>query len=102
MKYIVDVTEERTLWYKENPIGPKILHREGGPAVQYSNGTKKWVIDGKLHREDGPAIEWFDGTKEWYFYGDSFYSEEVYLKKINSCDGKVVEIDGKKYKLVSL
>lgn len=24
---------------------------------------------GQLHREDGPAILWSDGTKEWYRHG---------------------------------
>jgi hypothetical protein len=33
------------------------LHREDGPAVEYSDGTKYWYLNGKLHREDGPAIE---------------------------------------------
>jgi len=44
-------------------------HREDGPAVEYSNGTKAWYINGQLHREDGPAIEWSDGHKEWYLNG---------------------------------
>ena len=42
------------------------LHREDGPAVEYSNGTKAWWINDKRHREDGPAIEYADGDKEWW------------------------------------
>lgn len=45
------------------------LHREDGPAVEWSNGTKGWFINGGLHREDGPACEWADGTKSWYMNG---------------------------------
>ena len=45
------------------------LHREDGPAREYSNGTKEWWINGELHREDGPAIEWYDGSKCWYIKG---------------------------------
>ena len=26
-------------------------HRIDGPAVEYTNGDKKWYINGKLHRE---------------------------------------------------
>ena len=40
-----------------------VLHREDGPAVEftsaegtYDNGRKEWFKDGIRHREDGPAI----------------------------------------------
>lgn len=42
------------------------LHREDGPAVEYSDGTKVWWVKGKLHREDGPAFEHPDGRKQWW------------------------------------
>ena len=42
-----------------------LFHREDGPAIEYTDGTKKWLINGMYHREDGPAIEWSDGAK-WY------------------------------------
>jgi hypothetical protein len=29
---------------------------ENGPAVERSNGTKYWYLNGERHREDGPAI----------------------------------------------
>ena len=79
------------------------LHREDGPAVEYPNGTKKWFLNGKLHREDGPAVEWADGSKEWYLNGVEL-SETEWRKRVQEvkapCVGKVVEIDGVKYKLV--
>ena len=46
------------------------LHRENGPAVEYTDGRKEWFLDGKRHREDGPAIEKEDGSKEWYLNGE--------------------------------
>ena len=46
-----------------------ILHREDGPAIIYSDGTKKWFFQGQLHRKGGPAIEYPDGTCEWYVNG---------------------------------
>lgn len=53
------------------------LHREDGPAIEYSNGDKSWYLKGKLHREDGPAEEWADGTKEWWLNGEEVTEEEV-------------------------
>ena len=47
-----------------NPQGN--LHREDGPAVEYTDGTKEWFLDGQRHRLDGPAVEWADGTKAWW------------------------------------
>jgi hypothetical protein len=67
--------------------------------VEYSNGDKYWYRNGELHREDGPAIEWADGDKYWFLNG-KLYSESEFLSLTKpSCNGKVVEIDGKKYKL---
>ena len=42
------------------------LHREDGPAIEYTSGTKVWYLNGERHREDGPAIESEDGTFEWF------------------------------------
>jgi hypothetical protein len=50
-----------------NEIG--ILHRDDGPAVEYTNGDKHWFVDGQSHRIDGPAIEYNDGSKSWYQNG---------------------------------
>ena len=76
------------------------LHREDGPAIEWSNGNKFWFLDGKLHRKDGPAIELNDGHKEW-FLDDKKLTEQEFnngMKK-NSCGDKIVEIDGVKYQL---
>lgn len=100
------------------------LHRADGPAVEYSNGDKEWFLNdlrhredgpafegvgghkgwwrnGKLHREDGPAVECSNGHKEYFLNGEQLSEEEFNcrIKTNNSCDGKIVEIDGKKYKL---
>jgi hypothetical protein len=45
------------------------LHRENGPAVEFTNGDKYWYINGEKHREDGPAVEWDNGDKLWYSKG---------------------------------
>ena len=92
---------------KVYPRGSKFLyqegnrHREDGPAIEYANGSKLWYFEGKLHREDGPAIEYDDGYKAWFLKGKE-YTEEEHLKKTkgNTCEGKVIEVDGVKYKLM--
>jgi hypothetical protein len=119
--YKVTVDEDKTIrWY--NSKGK--LHREDGPAVEWVNGTKVWYINGKLHREDGPAIEcangdkawfindkrhredgpaceWASGTKYWYINGKCLTAAQ-FNARTKSCNGKVVEIDGKKYKLTEV
>jgi hypothetical protein len=94
----VEYADGHKVWYKEGKY-----HREGGPAIEHANGEKWWYKDGKLHREDGPAIEYADGYKLWWYEGTK-YSESEFLKlaRVESCEGKVVEIDGKKYKLTSM
>ncbi len=118
-EYTVIVDEDGTKkWFLDD-----ILHREDGPAIEYSNGGKEWYLNGKRHREDGPAIEWANGYKCWYLNGKRHreggpavelaggikvwfihgvqYTEEEFNKKMNknTCSGKIVVIDGVKYKL---
>ena len=33
---------------------------------------KYWYLNEKLHRENGPAIEYSDGHKEWWINGKRF------------------------------
>ena len=76
------------------------LHREDGPAIEWADGDKEWYLNGKRHREDGPAVEYASGAKWWYLSGKLVTEEEH--KRLTSkatCEGKVVEIDGIKYKL---
>ena len=58
------------------------LHREDGPAIEYSYGDKQWFLNGERHREDGPAVEYADGDKSWYLNGVQ-YTEEEYYSKLN-------------------
>jgi hypothetical protein len=76
-------------------------HREDGPAIEFADGSKHWYRDGKFHREDGPAIEYVDGDKYWYLNGKQLTEAEFNKRvKKNNCEGRVVEVDGVKYKLV--
>jgi hypothetical protein len=60
----------------------RILHRVDGPAVEYTNGSREWRVDGKLHRIGGPAIE-YTGVGEWWVDG-----------KMHRTDGPAVEYTG--------
>ena len=88
--YEVTVTPEKTEWRLNGN-----LHREDGPAIEWTDGTKAWWLNGKCHREDGPARVWPNGRKEWYVNG-----------QLHRVDGPAIEyangdkewwLDGKKY-----
>ena len=94
-EYIVKIDQDGS---KEWFLNGK-RHREDGPAVEdVEDGYKAWYLNGELHREDGPAIEKANGHKSWYL-NNKEYTKEEFNKKMNSCSGKIVEIDGKKYRL---
>lgn len=73
-------------------------HREGGPAFTGSHGEQYWFRQGELHREDGPAVIHSNGDQSWYL-NNRLHCKEDFDFKISSCNGKIVEIDGKKYQL---
>ncbi len=41
-----------------------------------TNGDREWYLNGKLHREDGPAIEFTGGDNYWYLNGEELTEEE--------------------------
>ena len=78
------------------------LHREDGPAIEWASGSKDWYLNGKLHREDGPAIERASGSKDWYLNGGQLTEAEFNQRMSKPCSGKVVEVEGVKYKLMEV
>jgi len=122
-EYTVKVFDDKTEWYFEGLLhregGPAIefvsgskhwykngeLHREGGAAIEYPNGDKYWYKNGKLHREGGPAIE-FVSIKHWYLEGNwltkEAFNKAIKTKNASICENKCVEVDGIKYKLVKI
>ena len=96
-EYKVKVYSDRTEWF--NLEGK--LHREDGPAVEWNDGDKEYYINGECHRENGPAIEWASGTKSYYINGKKL-TEEEFNTRTKTCEGKVVEIEGVKYKLIQI
>ena len=79
-----------------------IRHREDGPAIEYADGDKEWFINGKLHREDGHAVEYANGYKAWWINDNELTEAEFNKLHKPSCEGKIVTIDGKKYKLTNI
>jgi hypothetical protein len=71
----------------------------------YSSGSKYWYLNGKQHREDGPAVEHVNGYKSWYLegvnYSESQHKAEM-ARRNNTCNGKVVTIEGKQYELTEI
>ena len=103
--YTVRVDDSGTTrWCKE---GTDLLHREDDlPAVEYENGDKLWFFNGVFHRENGPAAIYMNGIKSWvldgYNFSEANFNAEIARRKASktpNCDGKFVEIDGKKYQL---
>ena len=45
-------------------------HRLDGPAIEYLNGSKRWLINGNYHRNIDLAEEYSDGEKLWRFKGE--------------------------------
>ena len=82
LKYRIDVDEYGTRRYY-NSAGQ--LHREDGPAVECSNGTKHWYQNGVRHREGGPAVEWHNGNKEWWINGVE-YTEQGYYAQLKTLE----------------
>ena len=68
------------------PYSSFTFHREDGPAVIYSDGSKEYWLNGKYHREDGPAIVYANGDQEYYWLNDIFYLEKDYYKKLEEID----------------
>jgi hypothetical protein len=44
LKYRIEVDTRGTRWYYNNA---NQLHREDGPAIEYSDGDKDWYINGE-------------------------------------------------------
>ena len=73
----------------------------------YKDGAKewRWYLNDELHREDGPAMEYAEGEKWWYLNGKHYTESEhkaEMAKRNNTCDGKIVTIEGKEYKLTEV
>jgi hypothetical protein len=60
----IEYTTGDKFWYQNGE-----RHRTYGPAIELADGGAVWYKHGKLHRQDGPAIEYADGKHEWWIDG---------------------------------
>ena len=93
IEYTVEVYDNRTEWFLNGKY-----HREDGPAIECSSGSKFWFLNGKRHRENGPAIEYSDGKKYWFIEGNEL-TEKEFLERSKPCSGKKVTVDKIDYTL---
>jgi len=49
-------------------------------TVTDETGNKFWYVKTYLHRENGPAIEYSSGEKEWYIKGKRLTKEAKIIK----------------------
>jgi hypothetical protein len=56
------------------------LHREEGPAIEWSSGTMEWWQNGLRHRLDGPAIEYANGYQEWWLNGKRYTKQDYHAQ----------------------
>jgi len=62
-EYLIITSEGHKMYYKDADCS--ILHREDGPAIEFTQGHKSWYQNNLRHRDDGPAIEWGNETSYW-------------------------------------
>lgn len=54
------------------------IHRENGPAIEWSDGSKYWYIEGNLHRDKKPAVIQMNGLCEWWENGNFVYKKIIH------------------------
>lgn len=62
------------------------IHRDGGPAIIYSDGTEEWFQHGKIHRDDGPAVIYASGDTEWWLWNSKCNDINEWAKRIGIYD----------------
>ena len=64
----------RTMYYNDEDQ----IHRTDGPAIEWADGSKAWVINNNYHRIEGPAEIYVDGDtiRKFYSINNKRYSEQ--------------------------
>ena len=66
----------------------------------YDSGTRFWYVNDLLHREDGPAIEWSNGDRSWYLHGNKVTEQEVMKPAKELTVADIEKLLGHKVKIV--
>ena len=64
-------------------------------AEARQRGEKQWYLNDKLHRLDGPAVEYSDGTKLWWVNGNHIDKEITKWANENDIDLGNLSVDDK-------
>ena len=95
-------------WENSNGYWHKIKYDSNGNVIYWENSNGYWYK--KEFDSNGNEIYYEDSDGFWYkreydSNGNKIYTEfsdgEIIDNRPKGCEGRVVEIDGKKYKLVS-
>jgi hypothetical protein len=76
----VERTDGTKVWSQHG-----VRHRDDGPAIEWAHGTHEWYQDGKLHRDDGPAVERTDEDNDWWL-NDNCLTFDKWLNAVNISD----------------
>lgn len=85
----------RVVYYKDDTP-----HREDGPAIEWADSGKQWIVNGVTHRIGGPAFERADGHKEWWVNGKRHRLEGPAIVWANGSETWFV--DGEKVDLIDV
>lgn len=83
-------TDARGSKFWRNSTGD--FHRTDGPAIEWADGSKYWMIGGLHHRTDGPAVVYSDGLTEWCVDGVICGSAKEFKKAAGLTNGQVAEL----------
>jgi hypothetical protein len=82
------------------------FHNPKGPAYRQWNSSGQLIIEsywinGEYHNPKGPAFREWNSSGQLIYEAYWLHGKKVTKEDLNktSCSGKIVEIDGKKYKL---
>lgn len=74
----------------DSRVAEVVSHRENGPAIEWYDGQKVWIIDGKWHRTDGPAVIEDDGYGLWFINDIPITSYAVLQSTTGCSDADIV------------
>ncbi len=63
-----------------------MIYTENEPKKIKTEGTTRYVWEGKLHNWNGPAVVYEDGRKEYYIHGMPL-SEKEFGKRLKAQEG---------------
>jgi hypothetical protein len=70
-------------------------------TVKVYEDRTEWWFNGKLHREDGPAVEYTDGYKLWFINGIQLsVAEFLKTQTVEMTVEEITKVLGKNIKIV--